>query len=593
MPWIREPIVVVLGHVDHGKTSLLDRMRGTIVAAREAGGITQQIGASLFPLGAVVETCRSLLGEVKAELEVPGILFIDTPGHAAFANMRRRGGSVADLAILVVDVSKGVQEQTVESIQLLRSRKTPFVVAVNKIDLVEGWRPVGGAPFKETFSRQRSSVAEELERRLYLIAGELSRYGFQADLYTRITSFARTVALVPVSAKTGEGIADLLLLILGLAQVFMKGRLGAREGPAEGAVLEVVEEAGMGHTINVVINEGELRVGDRVALLGRDGPFSTRVRALLLPKPLDEMRDPRDRFLHIEAIRASAGVKIVADDLELVVPGSPLYAVAGPGGDEEVYARIVSEVGEFRISTDRVGVVVKSDSLGSLEALVAYLRERGVSIRSADTGSISKRDVVEASIVREKDEYLGCILAFNVDVPRELEIEAADRGVRVFRGEVLFRIVEDYLEWVERTRAERERAEFEALSKPGKLRVLEGLVFRRSDPAIFGVEVLAGEIRPRVSLMNQQGRIVGSLSQIQDRGKVIGAAGKGMKVAISMKEPTIGRHIHEGETLYVAVPEQHARLLSSVFRDRLDEESAKTLEEIISINRRINPLWAR
>jgi translation initiation factor 5B len=590
---LREPIVVVLGHVDHGKTSLLDKMRGTVVAAREAGGITQQIGASLFPLDAVVDTCRALLGEVKVELKIPGILFIDTPGHAAFANMRRRGGSVADLAILVIDVTKGVQEQTIESVRLLRSRKTPFVVALSKIDLIPGWRTVEGAPISKALANQSGAVIDELEKRIYLLAGELSQYGFQADLYTRIKSFAKTLAIVPVSAKSGEGIPDLLMLILGLAQVYLRDRLAFREDGCEGVVLEIVEEEGMGATVNAVISNGVLRVGDRIALLGKDGPFLARVRALMMPKPLDEMRDPRDRFKMIEEVAASAGVKIVAEGLEKAFPGSPIYGLRGEEDVQEVFERLTADIGEFRLSTDKIGVVVKADSLGALESLVAYLHERGLSVRLADIGEVSKRDVMEASIVREKDEFLGVILAYNVDVPKNIEIEAANRGVKIFRNPVLFRLIEEYVDWVEKTKSERERAEFEKLVKPGKIRLIEGMVFRRSNPAIVGVEVIGGVITPRINLMNEEGKIVGTIMQIQDMGKAIPAATAGMKVAISMKEPTIGRHIKENEVLYVAIPESDARLLSSVFINKLDEQSRKILEEVLNINRRINPLWAR
>jgi translation initiation factor 5B len=590
---LREPIVVVLGHVDHGKTSLLDKMRGTVVAAREAGGITQQIGASLFPLDAIVDTCRALLGEVKVELKIPGILFIDTPGHAAFANMRRRGGSVADLAILVIDVTKGVQEQTIESVRLLKSRKTPFVVALSKIDLIPGWRTVEGAPISKALANQRGAVIDELEKRIYLLAGELSQYGFQADLYIRIKSFAKTLAIVPVSAKSGEGIPDLLMLILGLAQVYLRDRLAFREDGCEGVVLEIVEEEGMGATVNAVISNGVLRVGDRIALLGKDGPFLARVRALMMPKPLDEMRDPRDRFKMIEEVAASAGVKIVAEGLEKAFPGSPIYGLRGEEDVQEVFERLTADIGEFRLSTDKIGVVVKADSLGALESLVAYLHERGLSVRLADIGEVSKRDVMEASIVREKDEFLGVILAYNVDVPRNIEIEAANRGVKIFRNPVLFRLIEEYVDWVEKTKSERERAEFEKLVKPGKIRLIEGMVFRRSNPAIVGVEVIGGVITPRINLMNEEGKIVGTIMQIQDMGKAIPAATAGMKVAISMKEPTIGRHIKENEVLYVAIPESDARLLSSVFINKLDEQSRKILEEVLNINRRINPLWAR
>ena len=591
---LRQPIVAVLGHVDHGKTSLLDKMRGTLVAAHEAGGITQHIGASLFPIDAVVETCKALLGEVKVEkLEIPGLLFIDTPGHAAFANLRRRGGSMADLAILVIDVMKGVQEQTRESIQILKSRRTPFVIAANKIDMIPGWKPQGLVPFPKSLQAQSKPVQEDLETRVYTIMGDLSFYGLKADLYTRIRDFTRTLAIVPVSAKTGEGVPDLLLVMLGLAQAYMKEKLIFHEGPAEGAVLEVLEEEGIGATLNAIISDGVLRVGDRIALMSFDGPFTTRVKALLMPKPLDEMRDPRDKFKRVEKVEAAVGVKVVADGLDRVIAGSPIYVVQSPEAEAEILERIRGEVSEIILSTDKVGVVLKADTLGSLEAAMLYLRERGIPVRKADIGDVSKRDVVEAEVVRLKDEYKGVILAFNVRVDPQIELDANNKGIRVFKGPVLFKIVEEYLDWVERETRERKLRAFESLVKPGKIKILEGYVFRRSEPAIVGVEVLAGMIKPKYGLMNAKGKVVGTIAQIQDRGQSVSEAKKGMKVAISMREPIVGRHIREGETLYVAVPESDARLLMKEYSDMLDEDSRKALEEMVEIRRAVNPLWAR
>ncbi len=594
MPRLRSPIVAVLGHVDHGKTTLLDKMRGTLVAAREVGGITQHIGASMFPLDAIIETCKTLLGEVKVKkLEIPGLLFIDTPGHAAFANLRRRGGSLADLAILVVDINEGVQEQTRESIELLRARKTPFVVAATKIDLIPGWRPQGTVPFLKAFQAQSELVREDLQNRIYTLMGDLSFYGFSADLYYKIKDFTKTLAIIPVSGKTGEGIPDLLLVLLGLAQAFMKEQLMVGEGPAEGAVLEVLEEEGIGPTINAIISDGVLRVGDRIALMGVNGPFTTRVRALLLPKPLDEMRDPRDRFNRVEHVQAAAGVKIVAEGLGEAIAGSPLYVVDSPEREKEILERIRSEVGEIILSTDKVGVVIKADTLGTLEAAILALKERNIPVRRAGIGDISKRDIVEAEVVRMKDEFKGVILAFNVKVNPDLETDAKNRGVRIFKERVLFRLIENYLNWVEEETRKRRLRAFESLIKPGKIKILEGYVFRRSEPAIVGVEVLAGMIKPKYPLMNEKGKVVGTIAQIQDRGQSIPQATKGMKVAISMREPVIGRHVREGETLYVAVPENDARLLLREYNDMLEEDARKALEEIVEIRRKIDPLWAR
>ncbi len=571
-------------------TSLLDRMRGTVVASREAGGITQHIGATLFPLKAVEETCRVLLGKLPVKLEIPGILFIDTPGHAAFSNLRKRGGSIADMAILVIDIMKGVQEQTKESIQLLRSRKTPFVVALNKIDLIPGWRPIFNAPFQTTYQSQQRVVAEELDMKVYNLMGELSFLNFKSDLYTRIRSFAETVAIVPVSAKTGEGIPDLLLIILGLAQQFMKQRLQRVEGRGEGVILELVEEEGLGPTANVVLHIGSLKVGDKIAYLSRSGPAVTKVKTLLMPKPLEEIIDPRERLKAVEEVRAAAGVKVVAEGFGEAVAGSPILVVVN---EPEDLQKIAEEAQEFIISTDRIGVVLKADTLGTLEAAVNYLKEKGILIRVADIGEVSKRDVVEAHVVRQKDELLGVILSYNVKVDHEIKREANSKGIRIFEGSVLFRLVEEYQKWVEETLYQRRLAEFETLTKPGKIKILKDYIFRRSEPAIVGVEVIAGEIRPGIRLVNVSGKVVGTLSQIQDRGQPLPSAKTGAKVAISIKEGVVGRNIHGDETLYVFVPERDARQLLFSYASMLDVDGLKALEEFVEIMRRQNPLWAR
>jgi translation initiation factor 5B len=369
--------------------------------------------------------------------------------------------------------------------------------------------------------------------------------------------------------------------------------LTSSSSPAEGVVLEVLEEVGIGHTINAIISDGVLRVGDRIALMGVDGPFSTRVKALLMPKPLDEMRDPRDKFRRVEEVEAAVGVKIVAEGLDKCLAGSPIYVIPTPSVENEILEKIKNEIEEFMITTDKIGVVVKTDTLGSLEAATLYLREKGIPIRRADIGEVSKRDIVEAEAVRMKDELKGAVLAFNVKVDPDLEIEANNRGIRIFKDSVLFRLVNTYLEWVEKETTTRKLRTFESLMKPGKIKIMEGYVFRRSEPAIVGVEILAGTIRPKYPLMNSKGKVVGTISQIQDRGQSIHEATTGARVAISMREPIIGRHIKEGEILYTALPEQDARLLQKEYYDMLDEESRKALQEIIEIKRSINPLWAR
>src|SRR3989475_3202975 len=349
---IRQPIAVVLGHVDHGKTTLLDRIRGTSVAAREPGQITQWIGASFIPAETLNKICGPLLTRFKLKIEIPGLLLIDTPGHETFSNLRKRGGSAADVAVLVIDLTKGIEPQTVESLNILKARKTPFLVCFNKIDAIPGWKSSLDGSFLANIEPQRPEVLTDLDNRIYTMMGTLSRYGFRADRFDRIKDFSRTIALVPSSAKTGEGLPELMAMLVGLTQIFMKGELTISAGPAQGTVLEVKEEPGLGVTIDAMIYNGRLEVDDQRMVAGRNGVIGTRVRALLLPKPLDEIRDPRDKFSNVKSVDAAAGIKIAAAGLEDAVAGSSLYGVKDASSRKAIKERILSEVEEVRVKKD-------------------------------------------------------------------------------------------------------------------------------------------------------------------------------------------------------------------------------------------------
>ncbi len=589
---IRQPIVCVLGHVDSGKTSLLDKIRKTSVQAREAGGITQHIGASFFPVDTLAQLVGSTLSVLKGEIEIPGLLIIDTPGHEAFTNLRRRGGSVADIAIVVIDVLRGFEAQTYEVIDILKARKTPFIVAANKIDRVPGWNSQDDKPFLKSYQTQDSYVKQDLDNRIYDIIGTFSKLRFSADRFDSIKDFTKTIAVVPVSAKTGEGIPELLLTLVGLTQQFLKKRLLKTEGSAKGTVLEVKEEPGLGLTLNTIIYDGILKKDDIIVVGGREKPIMTRIRAILVPKPLDEIRDPRDKFSSVDSIAAAAGIKIVAPDLEGALAGAPLYAVSA-GEDSEKYVRLVSEeIQRIRIATDTDGIILKTDTLGSLEAIADILKKNEIPIRRADVGDISKRDIVEASVVKDHEPLYGVILAFGVRTLPDAEEEAETRKVTIFRDTVIYHVIENYLEWFRTKKEKGLEQDFDELVKPAKLQVMEGYVFRRARPAIFGVEILAGKIRPKYDLIRgEDGEEIGEIEQIQDQGKALSEAEKGKQVAISVDKPIFGRHVFENDVLYIKVPEAHASILQKSFMERLTVDEQTALKEYLEIMRKKVPFW--
>ena len=553
---LRTPIVVVMGHVDHGKTTLLDRIRGTAVAKGEAGLITQHIGATEVPLDVVQDFCGSHFGK---EIQIPGLLFIDTPGHHAFTSMRSRGGSLADLAVLIVDINEGFQPQTIESLKILKRFKTPFVVAANKMDRIGGWHSAANAPFARSLKAQSERVSEALDTRLYELVGELYKYGFDADRYDRITDFTRTVGIVPISALTGEGVPDLLMILVGLAQRFLKDNLQlTATGPGIGTILEVKEEKGLGTTLDVILYNGEFFAGDTVIVGTSREPLVTKIRALLKPKPLAEIRS-EERFKPVKHVTAASGVKVSAPKLDNALAGSTIRVVSNPDEAEALSQELKSELEAVRIDTENEGIILKSDTIGSLEALVGELRARDIRIHYADVGHISRRDVIRAAAIN--DPLLSVILGFNVDILPDALSEIQKTDVPVFSSDIIYTIIESYEKWLEDQKIKMEQERLEAVIRPGAVRLLPDCVFRQSKPAVVGVQVIGGIIRTQVNLMREDGANVGTIKGIQAHNENQGSATAGQEVAISIDGPTVGRQIHEGDILYVNIPEKHARIV--------------------------------
>ena len=589
---VRQPIVAVLGHVDSGKTSLLDKIRGTGVQGREAGGITQHIGASFLPADTIRKACGRLYDRLKSDTRIPGILVIDTPGHEVFKNLRSRGGSAADIAILVVDSARGFQPQTTESLDILKARKVPFVVALNKCDQISGWRDHSTPFISEAAKAQDDTVRTELDNRIYGVVGSLSILGYRSEAFYRVKDFKSEVSIIPISARTGVGIPELLTVLVALTQQYMKARLEQEEKDPRGIVLEANHETGLGDTANIILIDGRIRKGDRVVMAKRDGVIVTRPKAILLPKPLDEMRDPRDRFAAVDAVEAAAGLKLASPDLAGVLPGTTIY-VARTGGEVERYAAAMrAELAEMFIDTQTRGVTLKCDTIGSLEAVVQMLRERGVLIAKADIGPVNRRDVVEARAVKEGDRRLGVVLAFNVKVLPDAVEEAENGRIRVFRERVIYKLIDDYTEWVRQDILHEEDSVFAEITPLAKFTFLKGYVFRNSDPAVFGVRVDAGTLRAKVPFMNQRGRRVGVVHQLQHEGETISEAAAGQEVACSVRGATIGRHLFEEDVYYTLPSSREAKNLQGRFLDRLTAEQRDALDHIIRVQRERDAAYA-
>jgi translation initiation factor 5B len=579
--YVRQPIVSVLGHVDHGKTTLLDFIRGSTVAARESGAITQHIGATEVPIDAIHRICGDLLKGKKFTL--PGLLFIDTPGHHAFTTLRTRGGSLADLAIVIVDINKGFKPQTYESINILKQYKTPFIIAANKIDAISGWQ-ANKTVAKTRIEQQRPATKAIFEEKIYEIIGTVFEHKFQADLYFNIADFRKNVAIVPISAKTGEGIPELLMVLVGLAQRFLEDQLHIESGPGKGSVLEVKEEVGLGTTIDAIIYNGTLKHDDKIVIGTKGEPIVTSIKALLKPKPLDEIRDPRERFDNVEKVHAACGIKISSPDLENVVPGAPIRVVKD--NLEEVIDEIKSQT-KIDFELDEQGIILKADTIGSLEALIKESRDKGIQIRKADIGNVSRHDIVEADATLDPLNKL--IFAFNVKILPEAKEELANSDLTIFDEDVIYTIMEKYDEWIEKKKAELERERRKDYIHPGMIKFLPEYVFRVSHPAVIGVRILSGRIKTGMRLMKDDGRVIGSIKGMQSENKPIEEAIQGQEIAISIEGVTVGRQIKGEDILYTDIPESDAKKLKQLDILNLDEKDV--LNKIFVIKRKENKFW--
>ncbi|MBO5669272.1 MAG: translation initiation factor IF-2 [Candidatus Methanomethylophilaceae archaeon] len=579
---IRQPVVSVLGHVDHGKTKLLDRIRGTSVQAREAGAITQHIGATEVPIDHIYKVCGKLIGNKK--FDVPGLLFIDTPGHHSFITLRARGGSLADIAVLVIDIREGLMPQTIESIKILRQYKTPFIIALNKVDTIQGWVCEEGRPFVLSERVQQAHTQEAFNEKLYAIIGDLSNEGIYADRYDRIDDFTKTVALVPISAKEGEGIPDLLLMLIGLAQKFLEQQLAKEEGPGRGTILEIKEEKGLGKTLDMILYSGVLKQGDTVALGTRGAPVVTKIKAILKPRPLDEIMDPRDKFERVKELHAAAGVKISCQNMEGVIAGAPLRVVKN---EKDPSIKEMTEEASIKIELQDDGVYIKADAIGSLEALAFEAKAAGIPIRRYGMGEITRRDILETDALRG-DPLNKIILAFNVKTSKEAEVALEDSGLRIFSNDVVYRLIEEYQEWLDESKKQTDTDKRSEFPFPAKFMIMPNCVFHATKPAIVGIRVLAGRLRPGLRLIGDDGRSLGRIRSLRDGEDVVKEAKQGDEVACAIDDITIGRQAKEEDLIYVDILESSIREFQKL---DLNEDEKMTLEEVIDIKRKEDKFW--
>ncbi len=571
---IRQPIVTVAGHVDHGKTSLLDKIRGTTIQAGEAGGITQKISFTTLPKEKIQERAGSILEKFKIPVEVPGILFIDTPGHAAFTNLRKRGGSLADIAILVIDINDGIKPQTAEVLSILKANKTPFIIALNKIDNISGWKTSENKISAESIERQAINVKQNFDEKYYTLVGALNSYGINPEIYSKISDFTKNVAVVPCSARTGEGISEILAMIVALSQKFLKNRIEVKS-QGKGVILEIKKEKATSY-LECILYDGNLNVRDEIIIASFGDPIITKIRNIQEARPLNKGYDTK------EEVKAATGIRMQIVEKEEVLPGMPFQVINE--NLEEIKSQFSKELSQG-IKTDKNGIMVKADSLGSLEALLLLLKQNQINVIKASIGPITKKDIYSANALTDENKI---IIGFNVQISEDVNPEEI-KDIKIITDDVVYKLIENFQDWQQEKIRDIERQKLEELQSICKITILD-FVFRNSNPAVFGVKVDGGVLKKELRFINSSNEKIGQIKEIQEEKNTVKEATSGKEVAISMPGVNFERQLKVGESLYTNLSETEFRKFKDN-KDLLSSEEKSILQEIAQVKRKESVTW--
>ena len=573
---IRKPIVTVVGHVDHGKTSILDTFRQSCVQEGEAGGITQKISFTSYPLEQLKDACP-LIEKSGIGLSIPGFLLIDTPGHAAFTNLRKRGGSLADLAVLVIDINDGIKPQTAEVIQILKHNKTPFIIALNKIDNISGWMK-SDKPLKEAIESQADNVKQLFDEKYMTLIGSLNSYGFESDLYYNIDNFAQNIALVPCSARTRQGIPELIMVLCGLSQRYLADKLKLGKD-AKGVMLEIKKEKSTNY-IESILYDGELSKKDEIAVASFDGePIISKIRIL------EEIEPLCSRFKPVEKAQASTGLRLQLISKTEILPGMPFEIYKN--NLEEIKEKFKKEISD-NVKTAKQGIIAKADSLGSLEALLVMLSQSNIPVVKAGIGKISKSDLISAKANLDINPLDAIIVGFNVEVDEE--IKELRKKIKIITHEVVYKLIDDLVEFRIEKKKELEKKRIMGLTTLCKLKILPQHVFRNTSPAIFGVRIETGKLIKNLNLIDEKDEKQGRIKNIQSENKAVDDAMEGLEVAISIPGTNFERKLKNRSFLYSSLSESQFKNFKKN-KDLLSSKEISLLQEIAEIKREKKSEW--
>ena len=592
---LRAPIVCVLGHVDAGKTKILDKLRHSNVQLGEAGGITQQIGATFIPMENIQSHISKIDERFHTKTRIPGILLIDTPGHASFTNLRSRGSSLCDIAVLILNIDKGIEKQSVESLDLLRMRKTPFIIALNQIDRTYNWRRFDWSGFEDSYRKQKDQQKRLFDEKVEQNKMQFIKNNINAELYYKNTNMKEYVNMVPTSAITGEGLPDLLGLLVYLTDNYLIRQITYKE-EVKCSILEVKVLETIGTTIDVVLVNGTIHVGDKIVIGGLLGPIKTVVKIILLPKPMKEMR-VKCEYERYDEISGAIGVKIFCPDLENALAGSPLY-VYKTEEEAEHYCNEISKdfnsIVQKYLNKKGKGIMVQASTLGSLEAILTFLNEQKVEVAVVGVGNLNKKDVIKLQIKHAEDENVMkedlVILCFDNKVLPEAQKVADENGIKIFVDDIIYHLFDKFIEFKNKSILERKKEKEKEAIFPCSLKTV--MFINKKDPLIIGVSVTEGVLKIGTPIYCVEKNLpLGVVESIEREKKPINNVRPNdgdvaIRIKVADSSLAAGRHFDESSTYVSQITRNSINALKNYFREDMTTDDWKLvikLKKILNI----------
>ena len=608
----RCPIFTIMGHVDTGKTTLLDYLRKTSVQSHEAGGITQQIGTTLLTRDIISKQINlsdaNLDANLKIDIKIPGLLLIDTPGHESFEILRKLGSKLADIAIVIIDIMHGLEPQTIESIKFLKESNVPFMFVLNKIDRLYGWNNQNLSGNK-LLDAQNFNTKEEFYSRFKQIQTQIMIQGINSELYWSNTSVDDTINIIPISAVTGQGISDLLTCIINYSQTFLSEQIKWVE-QLECIIMEISNDNTYGYTLDCILKNGQLSKGDTIQIQSHSNIIKTKIKNILT---IPENKDSKyiSKYTQHQTIKGTCQIKIVASNIETSQIGSKIFLIPNETKSKSFSiekVEIEEKVEEQnKIQLNSQGICIFTSTKGSMESFIQYAQTNTelinpIQIAYTSIGNVNKKELVKFNLINTsstlgitdiinslenelKPENI-CVLAFEVEIDKEAIQYAKDNKIHIFHDNTIYRLFNQYKEFANTLYLDRKEKMRTNTVFPCILKIIESNIFNKKNPLIIGVEVLEGTLHlgtPLIIIPSKTliGKVVGI--QVNKQDVKVGKTGQSICIKIdNISNPGImyGRHFTHKDLLYPNITRASIDLLKKYFKKDISKEDIGLLVKL-------------